>query len=196
MADPISAGVMIAGTAVGGIVGGIGAQQAANAQAQASQYKAGIALLNKQIAEQNAQYAVETGDIKAQEVQMKTNQEIANTTVDQAASGFDITSGTNVAVRKSQQLVSDFDQNVIRWDAAKTAWGYEARAATDQGEAGLDTLAAANERTAGTLAMTSSFINAGTSVASKWYQGSSQGLFNFGSGVGQTQGPGGLPAIY
>lgn len=192
MADPItiSAGVAMAGTAAGGIVSGIGSAASGAAAAAASTYKAGVAMLNKQINDQNAQFATEEGQILSEERGLQGSQEVANTEVTQAASGFDVNSGTTVAVRQSQQWATQFDQSVIEWDAAKTAWGYEAKGATDVAEASLDTMAASSEKTAGILGEIGSFINAGTSVASKWYQGTSSGAF--GSKGGGSFGAGSL----
>lgn len=165
------------GSAVGGLIQAIGAGTSASAQAAASTYKAGVAQLNQQINLQNANFALESGDIQAEEQKLAGEQEIANTTVTQAASGFTVGQGTNKSVTDSQQLVSDFDQNVIKWNASTTAWGYEAKAATDQAESQLDLMAASTQKQAGVLGEISSFVTAGTNVASKWYQGQSTGAF-------------------
>lgn len=176
MVAPLAA-VAIGGTIVGGIVGGIGAEQSAEAQAAASQYKAGVALLNKQINQQNASWALQAGETQAQISGIKAGQQIADTKVQQAASNLDVNTGTAAQVRADQATISAFEQNTIRWNAAKEAYGYETKAAMNQGEAGLDQAAAQDEKTAGEFAMASSFINAGTSVASKWSQASSAGVF-------------------
>src|SRR5882724_10198039 len=143
MADPVTLGTIGAvGSGIGGIISGVGAKQAAEAQASQYRYKAGVALLNKQINLQNANWAIESGDIKAEETGLKAGQEIAQTKTAQSASGFDVTGGTNEAVRDTQTKVASFDQNVIQWDAAKTSWGFESKAATDQAEATMDIAAA------------------------------------------------------
>lgn len=192
MVDPTTmAATAMVGTAVGGAISGVGAATSGAAAAAASTYKAGIAQLNAQINQQNANFAIETGNIESEERGLQGAQEVANTTVTQAASGFIVGQGTNAAVTSSQQLVTSFDQNVIQWDAAKTAWGFEAKAATDTAESNLDLMSASSEKEAGTLGEISSFINAGTSVASKWYQGSSTGAFG-SSGGGGNPGPGSL----
>jgi hypothetical protein len=177
MASPTALGsVGAAGSGIGAIVQGIGAMDTANANAAAYTYKAGVALLNKQINQQNANWALEEGDIKGEETGLKAGQEIAHEKTVQASSGIDVNSGTSVAVRDTQTKVAQFDQNVISWDASKTAWGFESKAATDQAEANLDTMAASNAKTAGILGMVGSFISGAGSVASKWYQGQSVGL--------------------
>lgn len=179
MADPVtlSASAALVGTVAGGVIGGIGAEQSAGAQAAAYRYKAGVALLNSQINKQNAAWAREAGDTQAEIAGLKSGQQIAETKVQQAASGLDVNTGTTAQVRADQTSISEFDQNTIRWNAAKEAYGYETKATMDVAEAGLDRVAADNAEEAGTIGMISSFINAGTSVASKWSQGKQQGVF-------------------
>src|SRR5258708_2576513 len=103
MADPITlaAGVGMASSAAWGILGGIGASESASATAGAYRYKAGVALLNKQINEQNARWALDSGGISAIESGMKSRQDVANTKVAQASSGFDVNTGTSEAVRET-----------------------------------------------------------------------------------------------
>lgn len=179
MADPLTlgTGAAVAG-GVGGIIQGLGAKMSGDASAQAYQYKAGVALLNKQISQQNAEWALETGDIKGEEAGLQAKQEKGQTLATQAASGLDVTSGSAAAVRDSQDKVASFDQNVIHWDAAKTAWGFQAKAATDQAEANLDVMSADTAKQAGTIGEIGSFIGAGASVAGKWYQGKSTGILS------------------
>jgi len=168
----------MAASGLGSIIQGIGAGEQAQANAQAYTYKAGVALLNKQINLTNANWAVESGDIKAEESGLQAKQQIGETLATQAASGLDVTSGSAARVRDSQESVADFNQGIIRWDAAKAAWNFGAKAATDEAEANLDTMAAATSKQAGTLAEIGSFLGGAGSVASKWYQGQSQGAFS------------------
>src|SRR5712671_5920887 len=105
MADPVTAtigAVGMVGSAVGGIIQGVGAKASGNAQAAAYRYKAGVALLNKQITEQNAQWSLEAGGIKGMEKGLKAGQEIAHTKAAQGASGIDVNTGSNEAVRDTQ----------------------------------------------------------------------------------------------
>jgi hypothetical protein len=180
--DPgsLAIGSMVAGAA-GSITQGIGQAYQGAANAAMYQYKAGVALINKQVNETNANWALETGDIKSEEAGLKAGQEIGQTKVQQGASGLDVNSGTNQAVRETQQSVSKFDQGIIQWDAAKTAYGFEEKAMTDTAEANLDVMAASSAKTGGTIAEIGSFLSGGSSVASKWYQGTQQGVFGSSS---------------
>src|SRR6266567_3913509 len=139
--DPVTASALAA-TVGGAVIGGIGAEQSGQANAAAYRYKAGVALINKQINEQNASWATQAGDTKAMLSGLKSREAIASQKVVQSASGFDVNSGSNERVRETQTNVAQFDQNVIRWDAAKTAWGYESKSTTDVAESNLDKMAA------------------------------------------------------
>lgn len=178
MASPaIVGGAGIAATALGGIIGGLGAKEAGDANAAAYTYKAGVARLNKQINDQNASWAVQSGGIQTEEEGLKAGQEIAGTKVAQSGSGFDVNSGSNADVRATQTKVAQFNEGVTGWEAARAAYGYETKAMTDTAEGALDTMAASQSKIAGSIGMTSSFLNAGGSVASKWMQGNTSGMF-------------------
>lgn len=179
MADPItaSAGLSMGMTAAGGVASMFGASESAEASSKAYQYKAQVAMFNKQINEQNARWALDSGEISSQESGLKSRQEIAGTKVVQAASGFDVGGGTNEAVRDTQQEVAAFDQNVIRWDAKKTAFGYAAKAQADEAEANLDVMASKSAEDAGRISMFTSFLTAGSSVADKWTKGQTIGMW-------------------
>ncbi len=172
--DPVTA-VTLAATAGGAVIGGIGAEKSGQANAAAYRYNAGVALINKQINEQNASWATQVGDTKAMLSGLKSREAIASTKVVQSASGFDVNSGSNERVRDTQTNVAQFDQNVIRWDAAKTSWGYESKSTTDVAESNLDKMAASQSEEAGFLGMMGSFISGAGNVAGKWMQGKSSG---------------------
>lgn len=177
--DPASMGaISIGSTLLSGALGGAGAAFSSGASADAFNFKAGIATLNSQINKQNAAWALNSGGIKAANYGLKAGQEIADTKVKQAASGFDVNSGSTVAVRDTQTDVAKYDQNTIRADAAHTAYGYETKAAADSMEASLDTASASNAKKAGTLGILSSVIGTASSVASKWTQGKTIGMWD------------------
>lgn len=182
MADPATmAAVSIGGTLLSGIVSGIGASASSSASADAFNFKAGIAKLNSDINKQNAAWALNAGEIKSSNYGLKAGQEIAETKVVQAASGLDVNSGSKEAVRDTQSAVAKYDQNLIRADAAHTAYGYETKAAADSMEAELNRTSASNAGKAGKLGILSSIIGTASSVASKWSQANTIGI---GSGSG------------
>lgn len=178
MVDPVTLAVTaMVGTAVGGVVSGMGSAEAGQAGQNMYNYKAGVAQINKQINQQNATWAYAAGETQAEEKGLQAKQQIGQQKVVQAASGFDVNSGSGAKVRDDMSQVSAFDQNVIKWDASKTAYGYETKAMSDQAESNLDVMAGSQAKTAGDIGEISSFINAGTSVASKWSQAKTAGVF-------------------
>lgn len=179
--DPASMGaISIGSTLLSGAIGGAGASFSADASANAFNFKAGIAKLNADINKQNASWALNSGGIKAANYGLKAGQEIADTKVVQAASGLDVNSGSKSAVRDTQADVAKYDQDLIRADAAHTAHGYEVKAAADSAEAELDRTSASNAGKAGKLGILSSVIGTASSVASKWSQGNTIGMWSGG----------------
>lgn len=181
--DPGTMGAMAIGSSViSGGLGAIGAKFSADASSDSFNFKAGIAKLNSDIDKQNASWAINSGAIKAENYGLKAGQEMSDTKVTQAASGLDVNSGSKEAVRDSQQEVAKYDQGLIRADAAHTAHGYEVKAAADTAEASMDIAAASNAQKAGKLGILSSLIGGATSVASKWTQGNTIGMWSGSSG--------------
>lgn len=171
--DPVSLGAIgiASGVASGGL-GAVGSLMSGDANAGAYKYKSGLALMNQRINKQNASWATEAGETNAMESGLKSRQDIAGTKVHQAGSGFDVNSGTAASVRDTQGKVAEFDENMIRYDASKTAYGYEAKASADEAESRMDLAAADNASKAGKINAFSSILGGASSVSSKWLQGS------------------------
>lgn len=187
MADPISiaAIVGIGATVAGGVTSAIGSSYAGEAKGRMYEYQAGVAKINESIEKQNADYARKSGEVVASEVGAKAKQTMGLIKVGQGASGLDVNSGSNVQVRDSQQSKNEFDQAIVRSNAARQAYGFETGALTQHANIGLAGMGAEASRTAGDLGATASIISTAGSVASKWAMGSA----SFGS-VGNTLIPG------
>lgn len=164
------------------IVGAMGQQYSAEAQANMYTYQAGISTLNQQIASRNADYARHTGEIQAQESGMKTAELVGEQKVGQAAGNLDVNRGSAVGVRQSQEAIGAEDQALIRSNAARTAYGYEIEAAKEGAQAGVYGMAATTSRQAGDINMFTTLLGGMSSVASKWTQASQSGMFGGGSG--------------
>ncbi len=173
-------------------------------KANMSDYQAGVALMNKNIAKQQADYAVATGEISAEASGMKTRAELGATKAAQAASGVDVNTGSAVDVRSSMIKIGAYDQALIRSNAAKVAWGYDVEATQAEAQSAMYTMTAGIERmqataattgaqmtraalplqqqamgvaqTAGTIGVLSSLVNAGGSVATKWLDAGRVGI--------------------
>jgi hypothetical protein len=223
MADPMTM-VGLGATALGGVASAEGAQITAKgkqtdimgqilatvgkafgfevqAQQQTYQsdvetYQAGVAEVNRQIAEQNASYARDVGEVSASQEGMKDRAALSSAKASQGASGLDVNTGSAVNVRESMVEMGQYNQAVIRSNAAKVAYNFDVTATQDAAQrdlhtyaAGQDKIQAANDMTAAGLTMEAiplqqqafalagsagdissigSLLGAAGSVASKW----------------------------
>lgn len=191
MTNPVTAtigGIGMAANAAGSIFGAIGAAQQGAANQAMYNYKAGIALIQQKADLQNANWAEDAGDINAEEKGLQSGQLVAATKTQEAASGFDVNTGSGARVRTAQEDASNFDQSLIRWDASKTAYGFRVKAAMDEAESRLDTMSAGYAKQAGDIGVATSILGGVSGVASKWTQ--SKGLGMFGQSGGGVWGGG------
>lgn len=168
-------------TIVGGLTSAFGEFQRGIDEQRMYDYQAGVARLNAQIAYQNATYATQVGEIRAQNAGLAEAQLMGRIKVAQAGSGLDVNSGSTAAVRASQRLVSGLDVATIRSEAAKTAYNYEVQGVQFGAQAQLDTLAGQNARTSGMIGAASSIVGAASSVSSEWLRGSQLGIWGGGT---------------
>jgi hypothetical protein len=166
----------------GGVVGAEGAQKQGQAQLLQNYYQAGIAQFNAQIARQNADWAVNQGEVQAQTYGIQAGQTLGHIITAQAGSGFDVGSGTAAAVQASQRKTFALDLEQIRANANQAAFGYNVQAVNFDKQAQLYQMAGTNAAAAGQISAESSILGTVGSVASKWTQASQVGLFgDFGS---------------
>lgn len=179
MADPISM-TAIAATAIGGGVTAYGQYFGSQAQSAQYKYQSAVAQMNAQIAQQNAKWAMDVGEIKAQQEGFKTAQQIAQTKAAQGASNLAVNVGSQVDVRASEADLGRYSEKLIRSDAARQAYGFEAQAAGDIAQSHLDEMAAKNAKTAGYIQAAGTLLGTAGSVSSKWISFSQQGVPGFG----------------
>lgn len=179
MADPGTLAIAgMAGSAVGGLLGAFGSVYKGQAQANMYNYQAGIAQMNQQISLQNADYERNVGEVQAQESGMKTRAQVGQTEAAQAGSGLDVNRGSAAAVRSSEIEIGQQDENIIRANAARRAYGYEVEATQESAQAGLYRMAAETSQTSGDIGAATSLLSGGTSVADKWLQATQKGIFS------------------
>jgi hypothetical protein len=229
----VMAGIGMGASALGGVFGAQGAQTTAQGQqlgiqgqilntvgqifgletkaqqygysANIADYQAGVAKVNQQIADQNASYARTVGEVSAEQAGMKARADLSSMRAHQASSGIDIESGSSQHVRESMVEVAQYNEAMIRANAAKTAYGYEVEAMQDKSQSDLYTYTAGVDRTqaantmaaaglaeeaiplqqqaytlagkAGDISSMASLVGAAGSVATKWSSASKLGIF-------------------
>jgi hypothetical protein len=183
LADPLTLGTIgMVGSIAGAGLGAAGALGKAGAASGMYSYQAGIAQLNQKIALQNRDYAYATGETQAEKYGMEARHRMGAIRAGEGASGIDIGSGSKLDVQKGQQTVTDIDMAQIRNNAARRAYGYSVEASQDVAQSNLYTAAASDARSAGTIGAIGSLVSGSTSVADKWLQGTSTGVFASSSG--------------
>ncbi len=122
-ADPISLMLMASAavSATGNILGGFSEANTANAQSQ-------IARNNSLIAQQNARYAMASGEQNAANEGLKTRADVGSLKAGQAAGGIDVNTGSAVDVRESKSETGLLDALTIRSNAARQAYGQDLEA--------------------------------------------------------------------
>lgn len=176
MAAAIGA-IGIGTTIAGGVVAAQGAKTTAAATQQAYNYQAGVAQINSKIDLQNADYSRDQGEREAELYGLKAGQTEANIKVAQAASGLDVNSGSAKDVQSSQKVVAGIDMAQIRSNAAKVAYDYDVKSTMDLNQSTLDVIGGENAKIAGDIQAESSILGTVGSVATKWSQGQTAGLW-------------------
>lgn len=128
-----------------------------NAAAKSANYNAAIASNNAQIATNNATLAAQQGAANAGIEQQKTRATVGAIKAAQAANGVDVNKGSAVDVRSSAAELGELNAITIRSNAARSAYGYQTQAASDQAQAQLD-------RQQGKYAKQAGYVKAGTSI--------------------------------
>lgn len=179
MAAPAVLGaISIGSTVLGGIMGAKGAKDQGKAQSEALLYQAGISDWNAKINKQNAIYARDAGDTESRIAGQKTAQQVGLIRATQGASGLDVNTGTQLKVQEGQAKVGAADVAQIRANAARRAFGYETEATSNEMQSGLLRQQASNAKKAGKTNAIASILGTAGSVASKWTQAKSVGLFS------------------
>lgn len=180
------AGIGTGATILGGITGAIGKIMGGESSGNMYAYQAGVAGINKQIAKQNADYTRHAGEIDAQRVGMKSRFEQGQTRVVQSGRGLDIGSGSNAEVIDSMDEIGRHDQETVRANAMRKAYGHEVEAVTQEAKGAMARAAGSGARKAGYIESFGSILGTASSVANKWLQASQVGI---GSGKGISLGP-------
>jgi len=170
-------GFGIGATIAGGVTSAIGSLFGGSAQEQYYNYQAGIARLNSQIAQQNSTYAINVGEIQAQQEGLAGGQQMGRIVAGQAASGLDVNSGSNKQVQQSQVGIERTSTTAIRSNAAKVAYNYRVQGSEFTAEAAADVMAGKNAQTAGQIGAISSILGSATSVSSQWLKGQNVNLW-------------------
>lgn len=155
----------------GGIFGAVQSYQSGMFQSKVANY-------NAQLAMQNEQASLTAGQNAEQLKRMQTGKEVGSEAAAQAAGGTDVGGGSNAEVRTATQTAGDFDALTIRYNAARSAYGYSQEAFSDMLQSKVAKQDAISGLIGGTLKAGGSFLSGASSLADKWTQYKTAGVFN------------------
>lgn len=169
--------VGLATSAGGGLLSGISSIFGGLNKSSMLRYQAGIARQNQQIQSQNAEYERNVGEVKAQQSGMASRFQAGQILTTQAASGINVNSGSNKLVQQSQEDLAAHDQDVIRANAAKKAFGFDVEAAQEGSKASMYDIGASEAKTEGAVKAAGTFLGTAASVSDKWLWGQQKGMW-------------------
>jgi len=176
MAAPLAI-IGIGATLVGGLVSARGAMAKGQADQAMYNYQAGVAQMNAQIARKNAEYSVTVGGSQAYAKGLEYGQRVGQMKANQGGSNVDVGSGSSKGVRDDTTKVAQFDQKLIRENAAKKAYGHLVEESTRTAEVGANQAAGRFAKEAGETNALASILGTVGSVAGKWGSASNAGMF-------------------
>lgn len=164
----------------GAISGAVGSYYAAQAQqyqqksqASALEFQSGMDAINAHGAEMSAQSVEEAGKTQVEQYTMQAAQKNAGTQVATAARGVDLSSGSAVAQRASDEVVKQIDVNTISANATRAAWADRTQATNDRNASLIANTSATNLKASANsisplTAVSTSLLNSASSIASRW----------------------------
>lgn len=172
----------MAASAGSSLMSGIGQQGALSAQAASSRYQAQVAENNRQIAEQNARYAMMAGAGNAQAQDFQTRAQLGQARVAQAAGGLDTESGSPVAVRQSIQQLGRLKTLQEIQQAELQSYGYKAQGTGFGAQADLARMQADAAESAKGPALFGTILGTAGNLAGKWAMFKNPYLGSVGAG--------------
>ncbi len=170
--------VAIASSVIGAGVSAAGAYSTGQANSASAGYQAQVARNNAIIAEQNAQFELQKGNVETENQNYKTRALVGTQKATQAANGLDVNSGSPLDVRRSTTELGHLDALTLLNNAAAKAAGYRAAGANYTAEAGLDEMKASSAKKAGAFSVASSLIGGVSSVSDKWLTYQQKGIIS------------------
>lgn len=156
--------LLIASTAVAVV----GALESGAAAKNAADYQSAVANNNAQIAKQNADYALQAGQVSAENQSRKGAAQIGHIKTAQAASGVNVNSGSALEVQAGQRETNQLDTETVLNNAQLHAYGYRTQATNFEAEAKLDTMKGEQAQEASYFKAGSDILSGASGISGKW----------------------------
>jgi hypothetical protein len=174
--DPVS--LTIGAMVVGGAIKGGGEIFGGMQKADMYRYQAAYAQKKAEIDQQNANYELAVGEIKATTGALRNRQIAGQERVGYGAGNIRVdTPGSSVQdVLASTRLAGQFDEATTRANAARAAFGYEAAASEQEVQSEIYKRSATTSEVAGITQGAGTIISSAAGVSDKWIQFSQAGI--------------------
>lgn len=160
----LSTTLSVAGT----VMSAYSAFQGAKQEQEMAKYNAAVARNNAQMAEYQAQDAISRGNKAAEDHSRKVAALAGTQRASLAGRGLDLSEGTPVDILTDTELLGQYDQNTIKDNAAKEAWGARVQSSNYSAQAGMYKTQASN--ISPLMAAGGSLLGGAASIADKWYR--------------------------
>lgn len=159
----------------------LGTVQSMSAQSQEAAFADAQARRNRQIADQAAADALARGELEAGRLRMATTQAIGTRKAEMGASGVLSSTGSSLDELATMRAVGQLDEDTLRLNAAREAWGYKTQSYEIGQQNMLDQMRASNRQW-------NTLLTSGASLAGQWYQ-NRDALGSLGGGSGDFYNP-------
>lgn len=155
----------------GAVMNAVGAKRQADATSTAANYQAQVADNNAIAAEQSADYAIRSGQVKAGTQSQKGAALQGRVRAAIGASNINVNKGTPVDVQQSVAEQNKLDVETIIHNAQLEGQGYRNKAASFRSEAAMARARAANAQDAGDIGIAQSLIGGATAIGAGYAMG-------------------------
>lgn len=160
--------VMMAATAAGAVTSAAGAMEQGAAGQAAANYQAAVAANNAKIANQNAAWDIQSGEIQAANRGLRARAQVGAQKASQGAGGVDVNTGSASDVRAGTAEMGMLDALTIRSNAARQAYSAEVQGVSDTAQSQLDIMQGEQSEKAGDIGAATSLLNGVSTVGSKY----------------------------
>ena len=169
--DPVTLQIAsMAFTAMSTVGQMVGSYQQGKAQQGMAEYNAGIARNNAIMAERQAQDAEARGKTEEQRQRQKNSLILGGLKAQQAASGTELDSESNVGLMEDFAASGEHDALTIRSNAAREAWGARVQASNYQSEAAMQQASGAAAYQSGIMGVGTNLLTGAGSLSREWYK--------------------------
>lgn len=179
-ATSISAPAALSAATLAGSLGqAYGAYEQGKAGKASEKYNAAVSQQDANVAKQNEAIAGQAGEEQAAMVQQRTRATVGAIRANQAASGVDVNSGSDVDVRSSASELGELDALTVRSNATREAYGYGVQAENFEAQGTLDQFEGENDLKASEIGAGSTFLSGLGSAANNYARYQMSGGFGF-----------------